>query len=283
MRANTIGVTSGAIIAAAIVLTSMVFTHPGWGFFSHTECTVRQDLGNVTAWVPNAVVAAPYLGYESGTVGVWSSYPDGAYLQLTINTNVSDGNVTAFIVGYENWTIFSVGNTTSPGAGPESPCRTPAVAYGSLTPVADLRHGGTFDWPIAARMVTDVGLPLGLNGSQLCREIQNTSDSECGVGAEFNVNFERATGLVNTCGSRTATVLPFESRSWPVTVPFRTGGRTLTVPLDPLGPNPSTYSNGTFAWYNYTFPANTGVWQYDDLSQTSETGAGLVFSYAPCS
>jgi hypothetical protein len=122
----------------------------------------------------------------------------------------------------------------------------------------------------------------GLNGSRLCSEVENTSYSACGAGAQFQLSFQAVSGAVDTCGSVQNQTLPVFSAQWPVTAPVVLSGHTYSVPLDPGAYNTASYANGTYSWLNYTFPSNGGVWQYDDLSQTSSTGAGLVFSYSPC-
>lgn len=272
----------GAAIGSVLVVLSLVSNNPGWGFFSHTVCDVSEPLGNFTVWVPNAVVASPYHGSVSGSVVVWSRYPWGtAHAQLNY-TPVTNGSVTAFIVGFENWTVYSVENATVVGPGPIDSCNGPMVAYPSSNPAQGLRHGGTSMWPLYHNLSSDTGLAPGLNGSQLCAQVENTSYADCGVGAQFNISFEKVSGTINTCGSLQNRVLPVFSQQWPVTAPYPFSGHTYSVPLDLTGLNSANYANGTYAWYNYTFPANGGIWQYDDLSQTSLTGAGLAFMYSPC-
>jgi hypothetical protein len=157
------------------------------------------------------------------------------------------------------------------------------VAYFSSNPAQGFNSGGVSWWPLSASSpVSDEGLPTQLNGSQLCAQVENVSYSSCAVGSEFDMNFEKATGTVNTCGSTEDRVLTLESLGWPVIVPFQRNGQSYSVPLDASGMNSANYANGTFAWYNYTFPANGGIWQYDNLAETSSMGAGLVFSYSPC-
>jgi hypothetical protein len=282
MRTSRLWATLGVAVGVILVVTSLIISHPGWGFFSHTECRVTGRLGNVTVWVPSAVVAAPYHGSVSGKVVVWGRMPAGN-LSVSLNyTPVVDGNVTAFIVGFENWTVFSIVNNTYAGPGPQDPCASPMVAYFSSNPPQGLRHGGTTKWPMYFNLLSDSELAVGLNGSQLCAQVQNTSYASCGVGAQFDINFKKATGTVNTCGSSQGQILPVFSQQWPVTTPFSLNSHTFSVPLDPSGENSANYANGTYAWYNYSFPANGGVWQYDNLAETSTTGAGLVFSYSPC-
>ncbi len=131
--------------------------------------------------------------------------------------------------------------------------------------------------PLAVGLVSETNLPIGLNGSQLCTTIENYSP-DCAVGALFNLNFQSATGVVNTCGSSQPQVIRLTSQGMPLDAPFSWNGQTHSVPLNLA----NSASGGSLVWYNYTFPANTGIWQYDNLAQTSSTGAGLVFSYSPC-
>jgi hypothetical protein len=282
MRRQKIFGILGAVLGAMLVLSAMTSSHPGWGFFSHTDCRVNQRLGNITVWVPSAIVAAPYHGSVTGFVVVWGKTP-GGNLSVSLNyTPVTDGNVTAFIVGFENWTVVSLQNVSMAGPGPQAACLSSLVAYFSPSPALGERHGGTTSWPMYSQLVSDTGLPTGLNGSQLCAQIENTSYLSCAVGAQFDPNFHVASGTVDTCGSTGEQVVRISSQEWPVTAPFRWNGHSHLVPLDPSGANSQSYANGTYAWYNYSFPANGGVWQYDNLAETSSTGAGLVFSYAPC-
>jgi hypothetical protein len=271
----------GAIIGASVVLVATAATLPGWGLLTHTECNLDSRVGNFTVWLPSSVVASPYLGNESGKVEVWTKSPSG-FLWASFPTNVSNGNVTAWIVGFENWTVFETSNLSVAGPGPEAPCSGPLVAHLSSNPPNGETHGGTTLWPIATGLVSDVGLPGGLNGSAMCSQVENNSNLSCGVGARFDMNFTSTSGVVNTCGSSQPNHLSAKSDAWPVRAPFKFEGVTYSLPVDPSATNSAHWANGTTSWYNYTFPANTGSWAYDNLANTSQTGAGLVFSYSPC-
>ena len=281
MRASVSSAILGVAIGVILVLAISISAHPGWGFLSHADCEVNQEVGNLTVWMPAAVVAAPYLGSEEGSVAIWGTSHVGTST-LTQETTVAGGNVTAYYVSFANVTVFSLANVTTTGPGPESHCSGGLVAYFSPNPSQGLRSGGVTLWPIASELKTDSGIAPGLNASQLCNEVENTSYNGCAVGAQFDVNFDRATGTVDTCGSSQDQVIRDHSQAWPVTTPYHHDGQTTLIPIDPAGTNSPGYANGTYAWYNYTFPANGGIWQYDDLAQTSSTGAGLVFSYSPC-
>ena len=138
LRARAPGVI-GAFIGVAVVLIATATALPGWGPQSHTECRLGSRVGNFTVWLPSSVVAAPYLGNESGKVEVWTKVPAG-FLSASFHTNASDGNVTAWVVGFENWTVFEASNLSVAGPGPETPCSEPLVAHFSASPPRGATH-----------------------------------------------------------------------------------------------------------------------------------------------
>ncbi len=272
----------GAVLGATLVVGVGLVGSPSIGFLSHVICDRTPALGNITVWNPGAVVAAPYLGSVSGAVLVWTKTPSATVWARVAYSPQESGNVTAILVGFENWTIFGERNATLSGPGQQQPCRANLVGYLSQRPSGGLRHGGIASWNLYGGLVSDTGLADGLNGSQLCERVQNTSYSGCGVGAQFDLNFQSPSGELDTCGESSPAQLDVSSIGWPTTAPFSIRGGVSEVPLSFAGDNAPGFSNGTAAWYNYTFPANGGIWQYQNLAETSATGAGLVFSYASC-
>lgn len=281
MKRSPLATILGVVVAVIVAFSVMVLGHPGWGLLSHTDCAVQARVGNITAWNVAAVVAAPFDGNESGSVAIWGSSPLGT-LTVTQETTVAGGNVTAYYVSFSNLTIYVQANVSNPGPGRAMTCSSEYVAYFSPNPAQGLRSGGVSYVPIASGLAADVGLPTQLNGSALCKEVENSSYASCAVGTQFDMNFVRATGTVNTCGQATGQVIHWRSQAWPTDVPVTENGRSYTVPIVPSGADRGDWANGTYAWYNYTFPAKGGVWQYDNLAETSSTGAGLVFSYTAC-
>lgn len=267
-------------VGIAIVLVVVALNPQGvLGGIEPTGCSLGRALGNETVWMPGAVIAAPCLGTEYGTVVLWGKSP---YLSGTASqpTRVGSGNVTAFWVDYDNITIYSLVHGV--GAGRPLPCLHGMVSVFSPNPSEDSNSGGVVWWPVASNLTSDSGLSLGLNASQLCSEVENVSNPTCGVSATFDLNFETASGTVDTCGRPTGETISLKSLAWPESVPFSWKGVQYEIPLYPDGGSNPSFSNGTYAGYNYTFPANGGIWKYDNLADTSATGAGLVFSYSRC-
>lgn len=272
----------GVAVGVLLVVASLASSFPDMGLLTHTECRLGSRVGNVTAWMPAAIVAAPHLGSETGKVEIWGRSPAGNGT-LSQATTVRDGNVTAFYVIYSNLTIFSLSSVSVGGPGVHQTCTTGFVAYFSSQPAQGLNSGGTALWSVnSSGLVSDDGLPHSFNSSELCLQVENSTDPSCAVSTQFDVNYHAETGEVDTCGSNQAQILRARSTAWPVEVPFNWAGTNYTVPVSPGGTDSASYANGTVAWYNYTFPAYGGIWDYDNLSRTSSTGAGLVFSYAPC-
>ena len=271
----------GVAVAAVLLVTTATVNSPGSGVFAHTECRPGQYLGNVTVWLPGAVIAAPFQGSESGSVEIWGKTPAGT-TTLSQDTYVGDGNVTAFYVDYVNLSVFSLQDVSIIGPGSGAVCSSAMIAYISPNPAEGLHSGGVSWFSMYSGLASERGLPNGLNASQLCLEVENSTYGSCAMSTQFDLNFERTSGTVDTCGKSQDQVLQLSSQAWPVTTPFEWNNRSYSVPFDPDGAGSPGYGNGTEAWYNYTFPANGGIWEYDNLSDTSSTGAGLVFSYSAC-
>jgi len=265
----SIGATIGSVFVIAVVLAS----HPGWGFFNHTECELGSRVGNVTAVVPAAIIAGPYEGSAVVSNHEWTNFSSGT-VGITLNQSVGGGNVTASLVSFQNWTIYLRNNLTVAGIGPESPCSSNLVGFLSPRPALG---GGVVSLTMATDLMSDIGLPLGFNGSELCTSIEGYLP-DCAVGAQFDVNFHTETGKVDTCGSSQTQVISLVSQGMAVNVPYVWNGESYSVPLD----RSNNATGGILISYSYSFPANTGVWEYDDLAQTSSTGDGLVFSFIPC-
>ena len=155
------GVTVGLIVVAGIVVLPQYV-------FSHTECELRA-LGNVTAWTPDFVAAAPYK--ESVVVSdfSWTNFTTGGgwvnKSGLSTGLNATMGNVTAGVIQASNWTVVELQNVTVAGPALSTPCTTSLVALRS-SPWEWTTLG--FTVPLASNLTADQGLPTSLNTSFLC-------------------------------------------------------------------------------------------------------------------
>jgi hypothetical protein len=77
---------------------------------------------------------------------------------------------------------------------------------------------------------------------------------------------------VSTCGSSTAS-LWVTSHYLTLWYRFSTGQGSATV---------SFTAPESGAGFHYSFPADFGMWQVDNLSSPGGPGGGWAFSYAPC-
>jgi len=268
----TIPVALGVVAGTLIALLPLAISNPNVGLLQHTICRTGTRIGNVTEWRPDAIVEAPFTGSESGTLIEWGN-TSIAHIRVVEHPHAEDGNVTAWEVNPVNWTLFAERNVTLLGPGAESRCTDSVL--GILSPPS--LAGGTVYSPIATSLERDAPLPHYLNSSALCQLVLNATP-RCAGSVTFDVGFAYATGEIDTCGSPSPSHLSVKSHSLPVGVPFNITGRAGTARAS-LENGPA---GSIDVWYNYTFPANGGVWLYDDLSITSKLGAGLAFSYSSC-
>lgn len=263
------------MLVIAIVTVSTVLVTFETAVAGHVVCVGLQELGNVSAWYPYSFVAAPYGGSESGMLHVWSNYTlNGQYHNLTIAnpTSVESGNVTLILATGGNWTIFSASNVTVSGGGGSNPCTSSMIALlGPPNGVVSETWGGAV---VASGLRTDSGLPSSFNASFRCSVINESPD--CAVSSTFALNFTHSEGEVNTCGETVPSVLDVTGRQLAVNIPFSRNGTIYSVPIG------ASMQNGMTGWFNYTFPANGGIWQYQSLTGVTSSTSGLVFSYSTC-
>lgn len=265
-----VGIVVIAIVTASIALIGFETRAAG-----HVVCVRVEELGNVSAWYPYSFIAAPFGGSESGMIREWSNYTlNGQYHNLTIAnpTSIGSGNVTLILATGGNWTIFSASNVTVSGGGGSNPCTSSMIAL--LGPpngvVSEIWGGAT----VATGLRIESGLPFSFNASLRCKVINESSN--CAVSSTFDLNFTHAEGEVNTCGKTAPSVMNLTGQQLAVNIPFSRNGITYSVPIGP------SVQSGMTGWFNYTFPANGGIWQYQSLSGVASSTSGLVFSYSAC-
>jgi hypothetical protein len=274
---------SGACIGLMVVVSSVSGVPANWIDSQHTYCQLgSQPLSNATVWLPVSIVAAPFGGFEEGRTTVWSTSPAGG-ARISETTGVQSGNLSAYLVFFANISLYAQTNVSLSGHGPGQACLSSIIGIPSPDPPQDTHTGLTTFWSVDnSSPESDVALSSTLNASQLCQQVENDTSSTCALSSSFDLNFERATGDVDTCGQSNETVLHVRADSWPVGLSVLLGEKNVTIPIDEAGVPSPHYANGSEDWYNYTFPPNFGSWQIDNLSETSDTGTGDVFEYAPC-
>jgi hypothetical protein len=273
-RGEPIAVTLVVAIVISVVVATVAVAGNEPNPADHMVCVGENRLGNVSAWYPYALVASPYAGFELGELRYWSNYTvGGVYHNYTTNepTNVSSGDVWLGGATGGNWTIYSAANETVVGSGTSNPCASDMIALlGPPNGVVSEVWAG----PVASGLETDSGLPTSFNASERCAAIDESSN--CAVSSIFDLNFAKSEGRVDTCGKAGPTTLAITGRQLLVDVPFPLNGTAHSVPV---GPSPES---GLIGWFNYTFPANGGIWQYQALPGVSGSDSGLVFSYSGC-
>jgi hypothetical protein len=264
-----------ALVTVVLVVAAVGFVELLSVPQERVACVGVEIRGNVSAWYPLSFVAAPFNGSESGKLVEWYNYTvNGTYYTTVtkVPTAAASGNVTVGYATGGNWTIYSAKNATMSGGGPSSPCTSSLLALlgPPNPPSGGIWSGGT----VASGLRVDSGLPSSFNASFRCSEFGLPPD--CAVSATFNLNFSSPTGNVTTCGRTAPVTLDTMGREMLVDIPFVSNGITYSVPIG------ASSEIGSVGWFNYTFPADGGIWQYSPLSGVDSSTAGLVFSYSSC-
>ncbi len=277
-------VPAAAAVGVAVVFVLLTLNPEVLFPQSRVECSLGTVEGNVSAWKPTTIAAAPYLGTVEGKLiqNALETYGRSAIL-LPIDDH--DGNATAYFANPYNWTVVAASNITVAGAGSPSPCLGPLEALLTSNPSVP---GGASKQPLATGQVSDTELPGSFNATYMCAVIDHLP-SNCAGTTFWNVNYSGAQGVVTTCGNAQNQSLETYGPALPATVDFAVSGRNVTVPVAPGQEYLVSGSEGSFVplstqvWLNYTFPANTGTWSYARMPGYPPDQGGLVFAYSSCS
>ncbi len=109
------------------------------------------------------------------------------------------------------------------------------------------------------------------NFSSDAQEPDSVNTSWTAATTYFDNGFTNATGLLSTCGTAAA-VRHVASTHIEVGLLVKVLGQWQLI-YDELNVTSS---------FTYSFPADTGTWQIDNLSAPGGPGGGWAFSYAPC-
>ncbi len=233
----------------------------------HWTCASSVVVQNETAWVPLGVLNSPF----GGSANIDSSVPPSLFDSSPNDTPPGIvGNVSNGSIGGGLWRVnITVSRLTSGlawGPGLDSRCPQPYLATLETVYPSHLYTGDFFGWAwgpqFGPNSTTDQGEPHQFNLSLV------PGDST----VYFYNGFVAANhASVSTCGAGPQTLVT-ESASLTVFVPFRVGGVNLTQPVTlPIAER-----------FSYSFPANVGIWQIDNLSAPGSPGGGWAFSYSPC-
>ena len=258
-----------ALAAAIVVIPAATWFAP-WAPLAHWTCQTGNAVARETdRWIPAVLVNSPYLGSASGNgsmswtfPGAWNGPPPapGQVLRTGWGTSASNGTAAAalFMV---NATLYRLVNLTAWGPGTNTRC---SGAYSAELDAPSIYGGSS----------TLIHTHTNLSDADEASNI-SAFDSPSNVSRLVFIDdgFTRANEqYISTCGSPGVT-RPFVTSFLTAGLPFTVGGRTVTAP----------YIFPFVQAFNYTFPADGGIWQVDDLAiGPNAPGGGWAFSYTPC-
>jgi len=233
--------------------------------FSHQACVqgpavVTEEFGSTIG-----VFNTPYLG----TVSMFTllHYPWMFSSGESIRVPASNTDFVTWLA--MNWTLYPVHTQLLPGGGANAPC----VSTWTASPTGlGLEGGGT--GPLSSPY--SAGENATQSDAQAPFEAYNSTywmPLGFPISAFFNLNFSAPNSPeVNTCGEA-ETHLSEYSPEITLNFPFSWGSQHALASAElPVA-----------LWLNYTFPANAGVWQIDNLDLGPDpSGTGLAFVFSPC-
>ena len=245
----------GVTIALVLCLAVPTFAG-GWSPVFHHTCSLSRLLATENPrMLPAVLVNSPYGGTGTGMgIVVWPSFKTGW------GTSVENGTsgLVAFTSGLS---LYQTQNRSGWGPGPNLPCTSP---YGLVRFPPPANGAGSALIPTVSDL-TDQGEASDVS---VYGNVSNLSSD-----IYLNNGFVQANApAVSTCDGPGVS-RQTEASAFTVAVPFEVFGRTLIVPI----------TLQFVQRFSYTFPANFGTWQVDNLSAPGGPGGGWAFSYSPCS
>ena len=252
---------------AGLVVFSLMGT---WAPLFHWTCTNQTQLAHeANAFVPVVLVNSPYGGSASGNgsmawnfPGAWNGAPPppGNVFRIGWGTSASNGTtVGAFYT--VNVSLYRVADVVQWGAGSNNRC-TGQVRIELQAPSI---YGVTSAFVPTPSNLSDMGEATNVTiyTAQAVARTTPTFDNSFNASNRENIS---------TCGAAPL-VLPVITSSLTVFFRFSVVGQTYSVP----------YVLPFLESFNYSFPANFGTWQIDDLSVPGGPGGGWAFNYVgPC-
>ncbi len=259
-----------AVITVVVVTAIVVglFTPTwiaGWAPVIHWACESVGEVANQTAWAPLSLENSPYGGLAFVNATVLS----GTFGSTTPGMLVGGGETNGTVWGAFWQVIVGVSplqNQTVWGPGTNVRCSAPFTVALLTVSRPQVYTGEIFSWP---------GGPLfGPNSTSDLSEptMYNFSSSVNASSLYFSNGFHTANAQnVSTCGGK-ARSIPVQSSQFTVWVPYSSSGRSIAIPI----------TIPSLQRFSYSFPANFGTWQVDNLSAPGGPGGGWAFSYSPC-
>ncbi len=251
----------GGVVGAVFVVALFLFTLIGtWAPVAHWTCTTTGSGPQFTdRWLPVVLLNSPYGGTASGVGVLPAGFPGGLSIPMGWGTSATNGT-SAGAFFEVNWSVQGLGNVVTLGPGTNNRCSaSQRVVLESPT-----QYGGVSRSIPVSSDLTDFG---EANNLTIAAGPSGTTQTP-----QFNNAFTASNGVsISTCGGPGKTL------------PVRTLGLTIGFPTPNNSSGPTLLYWLPFQqFFNYTFPANFGVWQVDNLSSPGGPGGGWAFSYAPC-
>lgn len=254
---------SYAVIPIAVIvgLLALTWTAPA-GLFLHWTCMKGSEVASQYMALPVVLINVPYGGIAWGNGTLPASFPGGpGYPDNAGGYGTGAPNGTAVGEFFpDNLTLLRQSSELVAGPGPDTKCHSPYAVRVSLGWYA---AGGSSVMFMGPGNTSDANEPTTASFVHANYEP---------VAPIWNNSFSGANhGPINTCGGL-ATSLYTEAAGLPVSVTFSSAGTTLAVP----------FVIPALMTFHYSFPADFGTWQIDNLSAPAGPGGGWAFSYSPC-
>jgi hypothetical protein len=217
---------------------------------SPDQCVASQPVDHLTILMPVLIVNSPYGGYANGS---WTRYANTSSqtIKETDTIGARNGSID-YLLEQSNWTIW-----TTKQSGDRSVSCAGVFSY---------------SWtPTGIQVVGSTGLNY-TNDSQ-ASQFTGGNGTRSNYGAPydllyFNDSFYRSSGGFSDCGGGTSTTAAASTY-----IDYR-------IPFDYQGsPQIASITFDELTNFTYTFPANGGAWEMDDLSSPGGPGGGLSFSF----
>ena len=254
------------VVAVVVVVGLAVPTWVGgWAPIAHWTCQPDSEVFTRIAWAPLSLANSPYGGFAF----VNATVPSGPFGSTTPGLHVGGGEKNGTVWG-GFWQVIAevspLQNQTVWGPGTNLRCAAPFTVRLLTVGRPQVYTGEIFNWH---------GGPLfGPNSTSDSSEptSYNLSSSANGSSLYFSNGFYSANAQnVSTCGGR-AQSIPVQSSQFTVWVPYSSSGKSTAIP----------FTIPSLQRFSYSFPANFGTWQVDNLSAPGGPGGGWAFSYSPC-